>query len=97
MKSKLLGQDKQNLRPLAEIGGGCYMRKMTKGLPPLRIKKLNIKSQQKDDEIKKKIYTAKRNWNDWKFQLHRNKLEWVNTIIKIKRKNLFSFLKVIIY
>ena len=26
----------------------------------------------------KKLYEANQWWNDWKFQLHWNKLEWVN-------------------
>ena len=26
----------------------------------------------------KKLYEANQWWNDWKIQLHRNKLEWVN-------------------
>ena len=41
----------------------------------------------------KKLYTANRNRNDWKFQLHRNKLEWVKPISKMKRKNPIQFLQ----
>ena len=48
---------------------------MTKVLPPLRENKLSKKSQEKDDEIKNKQYTDDSNWNDWKLQLHWNKLE----------------------
>ena len=33
------------------IGGGWYMEKNSKGLPPLRISKLSKKSQEKEDEI----------------------------------------------
>ena len=29
------------------------------------------------NEIQKKLYEANRWWNDWRFQLHWNKLEWV--------------------
>ena len=61
--------------------------KITKGLPPLRRPKLSKKSQEKDDEIKKKLYTYNRNWNDWRFQLYRNKLEWVNPRSETKIKN----------
>ena len=66
---------------------------MTKGLPPIRKKILSKKAQEKYDKIKIKLHTANRYWNDWKFQLHWNKLEWVNPIIKIVRKNLFNFFK----
>ena len=60
--------------------------KITKGLPPpLRRPKLGKKVQEKDDEVKK-IYEVIRYCNDWKFQLHWNKLEWVNPISQIKRK-----------
>ena len=30
-------------------------------------------------------------WNDWKFPLHRNMLEWVNPKFKTKRVKPFSF------
>ena len=38
----------------------------------------------------KTIYEANMHRNDWEFQLHRNKLYWVNPIIKIKRKEPYS-------
>ena len=72
------------------------MGKWKKGLPPLRKHNISKKAQEKDDKIKKKLYTADRNWNYWKFHLHWNKLEGVNTISKINRKTLFSFFKEII-
>ena len=75
---KLLSQDKKQQKLLTEICGGWYMEKITKGLPPLRKQKLSKKSQEKYDKIKNKLYTDNRNWNDCKFQLHWNKLEWVN-------------------
>ena len=39
-------------------------------------------------------------WNDWKFTIHWNKLEWVNTRSRIKGNNRFCpssifFLKII--
>ena len=40
---------------MTEIGGGWYMEKITKAIPPLRIPKLSKKSQEKEDEIKKNI------------------------------------------
>ena len=65
---------------------------MTKGLPPLRKQNISKKAQEKDDKIKKKLYTADRNWNYWKLQLHWNKLEGVNTRSKIKIINPIQFL-----
>ena len=72
-----------------EIGGIWYMEKSAKGLPPLRISTLNKKAQDKEVEIKK-LYKANTWWNDWKLQLHWNKLEWVNTISRTKRNKPFS-------
>ena len=40
---------------MTEIGGGWYLKKIAKGLPPLRISKLSKKSQDKENEIKKHI------------------------------------------
>ena len=39
---------------MTDIGGGWYMENSAKGLPPLRITKLSKKSQERQDEIKKK-------------------------------------------
>ena len=41
-------------------------------------------------KLKKKLYTDNSNCNYWKFQLHWNKLEWVNPICKIKRRKIYS-------
>ena len=38
---------------MTDIGGGWYMGKSAKGLPPLRRTKLSKKAQEKQDEIKK--------------------------------------------
>ena len=64
--------------------------KTTKGLPPLRRPKLSKIAQEKVDEIIKNIYEANRHWNDCKFQLHWNKLEWVNPRSKDKRTQPYS-------
>ena len=66
---------------------------MKKGIPPLRKHNPSKKAQDKDDEIKKKLYTANRNWNNWRFQLYWNKLDWVNprNKIRIKIKITYSF------
>ena len=63
--------------------------KITKGLPPLSRTKLSKTPQDKDDEIKK-IHEANRHWNDRKFQLRWNKLEWVNQRSINKRKQHYS-------
>ena len=60
------------------IGGEWYMGKSARGLPPLRRTRLSKKSQERQDEIQKKLYEANKLWNDCKFQLHWNKLEWVD-------------------
>ena len=41
-------------------------------------KKLSKKSQEEEDEINRKLHKANKVWNDGKFQIHWNKLEWVN-------------------
>ena len=41
-------------------------------------RKLNKKPQEKEYEIKRNLRMADINWNDWEFQIHWNKLEWVN-------------------
>ena len=38
---------------MTEIGGGWYMKKITKGIPPLKIPTLCKKSQEKEEEIRK--------------------------------------------
>ena len=46
---------------MTEIGGGWYMEKSYKGLPPIKISKLSKKAQDKQDE-------ANKLWNYCKFQ-----------------------------
>ena len=40
---------------MTEIGGGQNMKKISKGLTPLRRQKLSKKAQEKEDKIKKTI------------------------------------------
>ena len=68
------------------IGGEWYMKKMSNNLLTLRKQKLIKNSQEKHDEIKRNLQTANWIWNDWKFQIHCNMLEWVNPRSKIIRK-----------
>ena len=44
---------------MTKIGGGWYMKKITKGLPTLMIPKLSKKAQENKDEIKK-LYESNR-------------------------------------
>ena len=73
------------------IGGGWYMEKSAKGIPSLRRTKLSKKAQERQDEIKKKLYEANKWWNDCKFQLHWNKLEWVDPKYTPKRDKPYYF------
>ena len=72
------------------------MNKSNENIPPLKKSKLNKKAQEKDDEIKRKLQTANQNCNNWIFQIHWNKLEWVNSINCYEKKNPYrmSFKKV---
>ena len=63
--------------------------KSSKGLPPLRRNKLSKKSKENQDEIKK-VYKANKWWNEWRFQLNWNNLEYVNTKSINKRDNFHS-------
>ena len=54
---------------MTEIGGGWYMEKITKGLPPLRRPKLS-KNHKRSKMKLKKLYEANRYLNYCKFQLH---------------------------
>ena len=49
---KALSPKQKNHKVMTKIGGGCYMEKIAKGIPPLRRSKLSEKSQDKEDEIK---------------------------------------------
>ena len=53
------------------------------GLPTFKKQKLGRKSQDKNDKIKQKMHTDDRNRNYWIFQLHWNKLKWINPRSKI--------------
>ena len=52
--------------------------KMNDKLPTLKKQKLTKKSQDKEDEIKRNLYRENQSWNKYKFQIHWNKLQWVN-------------------
>ena len=54
------------------------MEKLGQNLPPLKKRKLSKKTQKEKDEINIRVTEANQMWNDWKFQMHWNKIEWVN-------------------
>ena len=60
--------------------------------PHIRLKrtKLSKKAQERHDDIKNKLFQSNMWWNDWKFQLHWNKFEWVDTKSNPKRVKTFS-------
>ena len=62
---------------------------MNENILPLKKRKLGKKSQKMEDEIKINLQLANQNWNDCTFQIHWNKLEWVNPRSRIKLKNPF--------
>ena len=72
------------------LGGGWYLDKFKKGLTPLKRTKLTEKAQERNYLIQKKLFEYNRWWNDWKFQLHWNMLEWVDPKSIPKRVKLFS-------
>ena len=63
---------------LNDIGGDWYVEKLGQKIPPLKKRKLSKKVQEEEDKIKRKITGENQEWRDWKFQIHWNKLEWMN-------------------
>ena len=47
----------KNKKLITYIGGGWYLEKCEKGLPPLKIKKLSKKAQKRDHLIKNKLFS----------------------------------------
>ena len=64
-----------------------------KNLPPLK-KRLSKRVQKKDDKINSNLQTTNHNLNDWKLQIHRNILEWVNKRRKISGKKPIQLLQI---
>ena len=62
------------------------MNKLGQKLTPLRESKFSRKPPKKEDEINRRLTKANQYCNDWKFQIHWNKLEWMNTRIRDERK-----------
>ena len=65
------------------------MKKLGQKLPPLNKRRLIKKSQKEEDEIKRKLHEANQSWDDFKLQIHWNKIEWVDPRCQDERKNPF--------
>ena len=44
---------------------------------PMKNPKLSKVYKKKEDDIKQNLKKSHQHWNDWKFQVHWDKLEWV--------------------
>ena len=87
---KPLTKREKNQKLITNIGGEWYLEKCQKGLPLLKRKKLGKKAQKRQDLIKNELFQSNIWWNDWKFQLHWNMLEWVDPKSTTKRVKPFS-------
>ena len=56
---------------------------MNENITPQKKLKQIKKAQYKEDEIEIKLQMSDQSWNNCKFQIHLNKLEWVNPRIHI--------------
>ena len=65
------------------------MNKLGQKLPQLKKGKLNKRAQKEEEELKIRLTEDNQYWNDWKFQIHWNKLEWVNPRSRDELKNPF--------
>ena len=63
---------------LLGIVGGWYTEKLSQKLPPLKKWRPRKKLQEKGYEIKIKLHKDNQDWNYYKFQIHWNKLDWVD-------------------
>ena len=52
--------------------------------------KLGKEAQEREDLIKNELFRSNMWWNDWKFQLHWNMLEWVDPKSTPKQVKQFS-------
>ena len=90
---KPLTSREKNQKLITDIGGGWYLEKCAKELPPLKSTKLSKKSQERHDLIKNKLFQSNMLWNDWKFQLHWIMFESVDpksTPKRVKPLSVFS-------
>ena len=65
------------------------MHKLGQNLKPLKKRKLSKKYQKEEDKINIRLTEANQEWFYCKFQIHWNKLEWLNSSSRDERKNQF--------
>ena len=87
---KTTNYKRKNQKLITDIGGGWCLEKCQEGLPLLKRTKLSKKAQKRHDLIKNKLFQYNIWWNNWKFQLHWNMLEWVDPKTTPKRVKPFS-------
>ena len=61
---------------LTDTGIKCFMDNHKSKLSPMKRQILSKEPSNKEDDIKN-LKKTHQHWNDWKFQIHWNKLEWV--------------------
>ena len=54
------------------------MNKLGQNLPPLKKRKLSNNKKEEENKINRRLTGENQEWCVWKFQIHWNKLEWVN-------------------
>ena len=64
---------------------GWYVDKLVQKISLLKKMKLS-QTKKEENKIKIKLKKANKEWCDWKFQIHWNKLEWVNPRSRDERK-----------
>ena len=65
------------------------MKKIGHNLPTIKKRKLIREKQEEENKIKRRLTEANQEWCDWKFQIHWNKLGWMDPRIRDERKNQF--------
>ena len=65
------------------------MEKLGQKLPPLKKSKLSKKIRKEENKIIRRLTEENQELNDWKLQIHWNKLYWVNPRSRDGRKNTF--------
>ena len=61
-------------------------RKIRKEANTTKDKEIKKKTEEEENKIKIRLNEANQSWRDWKFQIHRNKIEWANPIRRDERK-----------
>ena len=79
---------------MTDIGYDWYMKNFVKNLSPLIKQNLIKKVQDKDDIIKGNLETSNWDWNDWKFYIHCNMIEWFNPRSNTVRRNPIQIIQI---